>query len=272
VNRATSNDERADPLDAVLELVRGALRDVAIGALLHGSAVLGGYRPTSDVDVLVVTRRSATPGERAALVNGLLEVSGRRARQGPARPVELALVVQRDIRPWRFPPRLDFIYGEWLRDAYQAGELPTAASSPDLALLLTVAREHGRALFGPPPHELLDAVPAADVQEALLLQVAGLLADLESDTRNVLLTLARAWLTRATGEIATKDAAAAWAADRLSGNDRRLVLLARAMYLGEVEEPPDEAAWRSELPAVRALAGHLVAEIQGSAVDHASDA
>jgi streptomycin 3"-adenylyltransferase len=266
-----SNDDRANPLDAVVELVRGVLGDVALGALLHGSAVLGGLRPSSDVDVLVVTRRSATFDERAALVNGLLEVSGRRARRGPARPVELTGVVERDIRPWQFPPRLDFIYGEWLRDAYETGELPTAASSPDLALLLTVAREHGRVLFGPPPHELLDPVPAADVQEALLLQVPGLLADLVSDTRNVLLTLARAWLTGTIGTIAPKDVAAAWAAERLSGHDRRLILLARAMYLGEVDEPPDESAWRSEFPAVRALAGHLVAEIQDSAVDAASD-
>jgi streptomycin 3"-adenylyltransferase len=104
-----------------VRLVRDVLGEDVLGAYLHGSAVLDGLRPGSDVDVLAVLRRSATTAERRALVDGLLDISGSRARRGPARPVELTLVVQSDVRPWRYPPRSDFLYGEWLRDDYERG-------------------------------------------------------------------------------------------------------------------------------------------------------
>ncbi|MFI1386156.1 nucleotidyltransferase domain-containing protein [Embleya sp. NPDC020886] len=38
-----------------------------IGAYLHGSSVLGGLKPASDVDVLLVSRRSMDKRERRAL-------------------------------------------------------------------------------------------------------------------------------------------------------------------------------------------------------------
>ncbi|MFE4539496.1 aminoglycoside adenylyltransferase domain-containing protein [Streptomyces scopuliridis] len=59
-----------------------------IGSCLHGSAVLGGLRPHSDIDVFAVVRRPTTVRQRRVLVDGLLELSGERARHGPARPVE----------------------------------------------------------------------------------------------------------------------------------------------------------------------------------------
>ena len=105
----------------VVAIVRDVLGEALIGAYLHGSAVLGGLRPTSDVDVLAVIDRRTTEPERGALVDRLLEVSGRRARRGPGRPIELTILVQSDVRPWRHPPRVEFLYGEWRRNDYEAG-------------------------------------------------------------------------------------------------------------------------------------------------------
>ena len=52
----------------------------------------------------------------------------------------------------------------------------------------------------------------------------------------MLLTLARCWLTLETGEIRSKDAAAAWAIDRLPGEFGAVLAHARAIYLGEAPE------------------------------------
>ena len=41
----------------VIAIVRDVLGEALIGAYLHGSAVLGGLRPTSDIDVLAVIDR-----------------------------------------------------------------------------------------------------------------------------------------------------------------------------------------------------------------------
>ena len=79
-----------------------------LGAYLHGSAILGGLRPTATSMSLVVLDRLTTATQRRSLVEGLLEMSGARAHHGPARPVELTVVVESDVRPWRYPPRQEF--------------------------------------------------------------------------------------------------------------------------------------------------------------------
>ncbi|MGW2149697.1 aminoglycoside adenylyltransferase domain-containing protein [Nonomuraea bangladeshensis] len=58
-----------------------------------------------------------------------------------------------------------------------------------------------------------------------------LLAELNDDTRNVLLTLARIWTTLATGEIRSKDAAADWALALLPPRHRPVLEHARNLYL-----------------------------------------
>ena len=77
-----------------------------------------------------------------------------------------------------------------------------------------------RPVFGPPPSEVLDPVPRDDLVRAVVHGIPGLLDDLEPDTANVLLTLARIWTTVATGEIRAKDAAADWVLGRLPEEHR----------------------------------------------------
>lgn len=254
-----SPEPRQDLGAEVVALVRGVLGEAVIGAYLHGSAVLGGMRPTSDVDVLIVIQRPMSTDERAAIVKGLLEISGRRARRGPARPVELTMVVQSDVRPWEYPPTVEFQYGEWLRDAAEAGILPARAASPDLAplIMMTLAGDHP--LFGPPPAEVLDPVPIDDFRRALLAGIPGLLADLETDTRNVLLTLARIWSTLATGQIRTKDGAADWALPQLPKTQRLALARARDMYLEGFDD--DAVGWAELAADVRGGAGAIVGAI-----------
>jgi len=67
----------------VLGLVREVLGRDALGAYQHGSAVLGGVRPTSDIDILVITGRPATLAEKRRLVDGLLSISAPFPPPGP---------------------------------------------------------------------------------------------------------------------------------------------------------------------------------------------
>src|SRR5918992_221181 len=136
--------------DAIVRIVRDVLGTDVIGAYLHGSAVLGGLHADSDTDVLVMSRRHTTAGERRELVERLMLISGSRARP-PARPVELTIVVESDVRPWRYPPRSEFLFGEWLRDGYEAGDTPSPAPSLDLPPLITMVLAGNHPLYGPPP-------------------------------------------------------------------------------------------------------------------------
>lgn len=244
---------------SILQLVDDVFGGDLLGAYLHGSAVLGGLRPTSDLDILVVLNRRTTPTERRALVEGMLDVSGARARRGPSRPVELSVVAENDVKPWRYPPRQEFMYGEWLRDRYEQGGAPQPEPAADLSIMITMVLQGNAVLVGPPPAQLLDPVPHDDLIRGAIAGIPQLLADLESDTRNVLLTLARIWTTLQTGQIRSKDAAAAWALEQLPPEHQPVLARARTMYLhGE-----DEEHW-GDFDAVGAHAEYVVKAIRRS--------
>ncbi|SDG00066.1 streptomycin 3-adenylyltransferase [Sinosporangium album] len=240
----------------VVGLVREVLGADVVGAYMLGSAVLGGLRSSSDVDVFAVVRRPVAGEERRTLVDRLMAISGPVAAPGGARPVELTIVVQSEVRPWRYPPVCEFQYGEWLREEYERGEVPVPVASPDLATLITMVLQGDTALYGPPPREVLDAVPQKDLARGSAAVVPELLEELETDTRNAVLTLTRVWSTLATGEIRSKDTAAAWALGRLPEERRPVLAHARAVYLGEERE-----RWDDLLPGLRPYADHVIAEI-----------
>jgi predicted nucleotidyltransferase len=248
--------------ERVLRLARDVLGHDALGAYEHGSAVLGGMQPTSDIDILVITGRLATPAEKRQLVDGLLVISAPFPPPGPERCVEVTVVAQTQVRPWRYPPSFDLQYGEWLRDRFEHGDssLLQAAVNPDLTTLLTIALLGDRPLFGPPPRELLDLVPAEDCITAMVGDIDGFMDEFEEDTRNLLLTLARIWQTVVTGVIDRKDRAARWAQERLPADDRQLLERARAMYLGR---QPDD--WTDLASEARATADHMISQIRRAA-------
>ncbi|MEV6683532.1 aminoglycoside adenylyltransferase family protein [Streptomyces erythrochromogenes] len=232
-----------DQLEQTVGLIHRVLGAELLGAYLHGSAVLGGLRPASDLDVLAVARQSLDQRKRRALVAGLLDVSGLTTA---VRPVELTVVVQSEVRPWRFPPTGDFLYGEWLRAELQESPPPQPCPMPDLAIAITLVLAGNRPLAGPPPARLLHPVPHADLVRASVAGIPELLDNLADDTRNVLLTLARIWTTLATGTVRPKDAAADWALARLPSEHRPVLEHARDLYRACHYT---EETWSAELKA-----------------------
>jgi len=216
-------------LAAVTQLVTDVVGAPAIGLYLHGSATSSELRPASDLDLLLVTDRSLRGQERTALLAGLLDMSGVAV---DVRPIDMTVVVRTDIVPWRYPPKADFVYGEWLRQELEArGPLPPHPL-PDLAVQLAQARECGRPIFGPPADVVTAPVPHRDVVEAGVATVPELLAEFDGDRRNVLLTLARIWATGSTGRLLAKDAAAEWALPLLPEEHRPVLRHAIELYRG----------------------------------------
>ncbi|HEX8107776.1 MAG TPA: aminoglycoside adenylyltransferase domain-containing protein [Kofleriaceae bacterium] len=232
-----------DQLQQIVHRTTEVIGDDLVGAYLHGSSVLGGLRPASDLDILAVTRRSLDEGQRRALVAGLLPISG--AAVG-ARPVELTVVIQADVRPWRYPPIGDFLYGEWLRADYQAGVVPAPGPMPGLALDIAVALAGDHPLVGPRSAHALDPVPPEHLVRASVEGIPGLLESLPGDTRNVLLTFARIWTTLATGTVVSKDVAADWVLARLAPEHRPVLEFARRLYLATTYA---EETWSDEMKA-----------------------
>lgn len=249
-----------EQIAAVTSIVREVLGDAALAAYLYGSAVAGGLRPDSDIDILVVSAHSLSGNERTAIVQRLLPVSGPNAPGASVRPIELSIVTRPALVPWRYPPQIELQYGEWMRDEIERGELPDwPHPDPDVAILVETARRASVPLFGPPVAAVLDPIPRADLVRAMVDSIPTLLPGIEegSDTRNGLLTLARIWTTLATGKIRAKDEAAHWALARLPDEHRPVLAHARAAYLGEAPED-----WRELSPRLGPHVAHVVKRIR----------
>jgi streptomycin 3"-adenylyltransferase len=252
----------ATQTEQVLRLAGEIFGADVLGAYQHGSAVLGGVQPTSDVDILVITGRLATPAEKRRLADGLMAISAPFPPTGPERCVEVTVVARPQVRPWRYPPSFDLQYGEWLRKRFERGDsvLLQPTVNPDLTVLLAIALLGDRPLFGPPPGALLDPVPPADCRKAMVGDLDRLMDEFQGDPRNILLTLARVWQTLVTGVISRKDRAAEWARERLPSDHRQVMERARAMYLGH---QPDD--WPRLASEARATAEHLTSRIRREA-------
>jgi streptomycin 3"-adenylyltransferase len=206
--------------------------------------------------VLVVVDRPTTDDQRRRLLAEIMPVSGSRGARLAGRPIEVTVVLQEMVKPWRPHQEHEFQYGEWLRGDYEAALVPEPQPDHDLAPLLTTVLMASAALAGPPATEVIDPVPHEELVASMCAAVPSLLADLDTDTTNVLLTLARMWHTDESAMIASKDEAAVWALDRLPRDLRAPLEHARAVYLG------DEDASFEHLPTpAESTAEHLVGVI-----------
>ena len=181
------------------------------------------------------------------------------------RSVELTVVVSGEIRPWHYPARMDFQFGNWWRSEYEKGVVEPYSSNinPDLASLIRLVVHANAAVLGPPPADVFDPVPRRDYVAGLISSIDEWLEDLnETDLgiRNVVLALARIWSGVVTDEIRSKDEAADWALPRLPARQRAVLQRARAGYLGE---PVEE--WRQLMPQVQAYSRYVISEIRTAA-------
>ena len=226
-----------EQLDNSLNLLQKIFGVDLLGVYLYGSASMGGLERYSDIDLFVVINRASSLEEKSDLVSRLLKISGIYMKSNLF-PIELTMVVQSEINPWKYPPQCDFQYGEWLREHFISGNIEASQSKdmPDLAILITQVLLSGQTILGPSPQNLLPQVPYADFIQAMAVGLPELIAEAESDTRNILLTLARIWFTLETDTIYSKPEAANWVITRLPKEYQPVLQRARDICLGEEEE------------------------------------
>ena len=233
------NDEVPSEISAQLsraiQVIERHLNSTVLAIHLYGSALDGGLKPHSDIDLLVTVSEPLNAAARKHLCVDLLEVSAPPGHNQTLRALEVTIVVQSDVVPWRYPARRELQFGEWQRQDILAGVFEPATTDADLAILLTKAKQHRLALAGSAAADFFSTVPVNDLFKALAdtLTLWNSPSDWTGDERNVVLTLARIWYTAATGQIAPKDVAATWAMARLPAPHQAILLNAKLAYLGQ---------------------------------------
>ncbi|KAA9001914.1 DUF4111 domain-containing protein [Affinibrenneria salicis] len=247
--------QKTDQMQAAVTALSESIGSGLLAVYLHGSAVSGGLRPQSDIDLLAIIERDMTDAQRRDLTTALLHISGRHpARPGGPRCIEVIAFCQSDLLSIGFPARANYIYGEWLREAFEAGRLSVPTCDPEYTLLLEQARQQATILSGENILKFLPQTPLEYVRLAIQGALPILLDGLQGDERNVLLTLARMWRTASTGQFVTKDVAADWVIPQIPEQQAATLNYARRAYLGEIVD-----AWEGRRGDAKQLARHLLA-------------
>ncbi|WP_028552411.1 aminoglycoside nucleotidyltransferase ANT(9) [Paenibacillus sp. UNC451MF] len=239
------------------KVVEELLGSSIVAVFLFGSAVNGGLCINSDVDIIAVVNYSLPEVTRKKLTDRLMLISGKIGNTDSVRPLEVTIIKHSDVVPWRYPPRNEFIYGEWLRSEFEKGQIQEPTYDPDLAIVLLQARKNSISLFGPDASDILDPIPMTDIRRAIKESLPGVIEGIKGDERNVILTLARMWQTASNGEISPKDVAANWALPLLPKEYSTLLDLARKAYRGEYVDK-----WEGLDSEVTALANHMKKSIE----------
>lgn len=252
------DNEIEEQISQCIGLLNEVLGKDLLGVYLYGSAIVGGLQKYSDIDLFVISNRSTTYEEKAGIATRMLKVSGV-YMNSTKRTIEMTIVVKPDVNPWHYPPNFDFQYGDWLREKFESGNIEPweTKEMPDLALLITQVLAAHKTLYGLEPDQLLATVPYDDFITAATEEIDSLIADLDCDTRNVLLTLARIWSTVATDTIRSKASAADWVLGRLPQEHQPVLQRARAIAIGEEEE-----YWEDLKDTIKPCAEFMISRIK----------
>ncbi len=254
----TAPGEIAAQLASAHTVLARHLGDTLQAIHLFGSAVDGGLKPRSDIDLLITVSSAPDEAAKRALMMELLSVSAWPGTDDALRALEVTVLAHDQVIPWRYPARRELQFGEWLREDLQAGILEPAMIDHDLAILLTKARQHSVCLFGTPASVFFDPVPQEDFARALVDTISqwNEEADWLGDEQTVVLALCRIWYSVVAGGIAPKDVAVAWLMQRVPDEHQAILQAARAAYLGT---GPDQLPAR--MPEVSAFIRHAKAAI-----------
>lgn len=228
---------------------------------LHGSAVGEGLRVRSDVDVLAIITGPLSPLVRKHLLTGFMAASGHYPFDHLGRrPLEVTIFQSADLSELSYPARAEFIYGEWLRDAFLSGAIAQSQSSPEFTLILAQARREAIPMNGAGLADHVAEIPTDMIRRAIGDLLPELIASVDGDERNVLLTLARMWTTLITVDFVSKDAAADWCASKLSKRSAVILSLARNAYNG-IEDDKLHLYPKEVSHAVEELKGYITAAL-----------
>jgi hypothetical protein len=220
---------------AAAGLLRRLLGDDLVAAYLVGSGALGGVAPgQSDVDVVAVCA-TEPPGElRQAIIAGLGEL----AMTWSLRGLEFVLYPRAAVTAPARSPRFAVNLNVGPRMPYRLTLDPADDPAHWFLLDLAILRDHGRTLCGPPPRELVGAIPHRWLLEALRDSLAWHGAH-EPALQQSVLNACRGWRFAEEGVWSSKNDAGAWALART--DDPATVEAALAIRHGDHSRPLDPA-------------------------------
>ena len=186
--------------------VRGVLGERVVGVYVGGSLALGDYAPgRSDIDMAVIVADGLAEAERDALVAVVVVAS----MDCPTRGLELVVYTRAAAAEAAWPPGFEVNIDAGPQMPVHVGFDPDAEPAHWFAIDLAVLREHGVAIYGPPPAEIFGEPERAAILRALGESLAWHSAH-ERASPGAVLNACRAWRYAEEGVWSSKADAATW--------------------------------------------------------------
>lgn len=222
-----------EQIQQVKATIIDVLKDI-VGIYMFGSFVESELKPNSDLDFLVLVPQPLADNLKSTLIHRISPLSRNIGDNNHLRYVELTIVTQKDMAVLQYPPKQDFIYGEWLHDEYIKGYIPPSEFNSDLMIVLYQALQNNKQIYGMYSlHELLPDISFSDVKKAMMDSLDLLINHYEGDEANTILTLCRMILTMDTKQIIPKDVAGNSISKTIPLKHQKNVLLAVSNYEGQ---------------------------------------
>ena len=193
--------------------IKEIIDDNYVGFYIHGSLAMGGFNPkSSDIDVLVITKKSVEIEDKMNLVRFLLKYSN------SPYPIEISFLNTEQLLYWQHPCPFDFHYSEFWRERFKKdltngknelsnGEIHTDV---DLAAHLTITYQRGICVEGKAIKEVFPLVPRSDYIKSILGDYQECLENIEDDPIYCSLNLMRVFWYLKDGVISSKQEAGKW--------------------------------------------------------------
>lgn len=197
----------ADFAQAVAGRLREVLGEDLHGAYLSGSVALGGYVPgQSDIDLFAVCRHSLEVKKKQAVAQA---ISGE-AANCPTRGLEFVLYSLAAVAQASRTPRFEINLNAGPQMAYRLSFDPNSEPSHWFVLDISIVRDYGMRLTGPPAQEVFPPIPKPWLLQALEDSLQWH-ADHEKLLHYSVLNACRSWRYAKEGVMSSKDNAAVWA-------------------------------------------------------------
>ena len=237
------------PLETLLtgfvEETKNILGENLVGVYLHGSAVMGCFNPEkSDVDLIILVERPLSDPVKMAYLDMVVRYNA----LGPAKGIELSVVLRAVCRPFVYPTPYELHFSAGHLDWYQTDPeeyiRELKGTDKDLAAHFTIITHRGKCLWGAPIREVFGEVPARDYMDSLWYDVENAPEEITEYPTYLTLNLARVLAYREEGLVLSKKEGAEWALDRLPEAYRPLLLAALREYTENAEPVCEEALAR----------------------------
>ncbi|MCP3773575.1 DUF4111 domain-containing protein [Paenibacillus sp. MZ04-78.2] len=222
-------------LNNIASLFKEELNDNLAGMYLHGSLAMGCFNPDkSDIDLLIVAKRSLAAKTARRIAKKLLAIDGELPNKGG---IELSVVLESSLDKFVYPTPFEFHYSPLHRDKYRMDEnyICGGREDPDLVAHFVVAFHRGIALYGKPLREVMRPIDKRFYIESILHDVEDAPQGILKAPEYYVLNLCRTLYYLKEGVVASKREGGEWGLKALPSAYVETVRLCLERYGGKAD-------------------------------------